>query len=105
MAADVFDSSAVVKRYVRETGMAWVLSVLDPGAGHALYVARITGVEVVSALTRQARSGALVPTAVVVHTERQVLGMPPLTLVSADAAFNAAAAAEGLLVEDPNTHP
>ena len=63
MAAYVFDSSAVVKRYVRETGTAWVLSLTDPGAGHAIYVARITGVEVVSALTRQARSGALDPTA------------------------------------------
>ena len=36
MAAYVFDSSAVVKRYVRETGTAWVLSVLEPGAGHAI---------------------------------------------------------------------
>ena len=43
--------------------------------------------------------------AVLLHTERQALGMPPLTLVSADIALNSAAAAEGLLVEDPNTHP
>ena len=63
MAAYVFDSSAVVKRYMRETGTAWVLSLTEPGAGHAIYVAGITGVEVVSALTRQTRSGALSPTA------------------------------------------
>jgi hypothetical protein len=44
-------------------------------------------------------------TAVLVHTERVALGMPPLTLVSADTALNTAAAAEGLLVEDPNTYP
>jgi len=31
--------------------------------------------------------------------------VPALTLVSADAALNAAAMAEGLLVENPNTHP
>jgi hypothetical protein len=31
--------------------------------------------------------------------------MPDLTLVSADAELNAAARAEGLLVEDPNVHP
>lgn len=31
--------------------------------------------------------------------------MPVLTLVSADAALNTAAAAEGLLVENPNVHP
>jgi hypothetical protein len=40
----------------------------------------------------------------VVHTYRQALQMPGLTLVSADDALNAAAAAEGLLVDDPNTH-
>jgi hypothetical protein len=28
-----------------------------------------------------------------------------LTLISADAAFNSAATAEGLTVEDPNNHP
>jgi hypothetical protein len=154
VAAYFFDSSAVVKRYVQETGTAWVLSVTDPAAGHAIYVARITGVEVVSALTRQARSGALSPTAaptaltqfrhdfahqyhlvditptllaramalaethalrgydavqcaaaLVVHTYRQILQMPALTLVSADDALNTAAAVEGLLVDDPNTHP
>jgi uncharacterized protein len=154
VATYVFDSSSVVKRYVRETGTAWVLSLLDPGVGHAIYVAGITGVEVVSALTRQTRGGALSPpaaatalaqfrydlahqyhtvditppllahamalaethalrgydavqcaAAVLVHTERQALGMPPLTLVSADTALNTAAAAEGLLVEDPNAHP
>jgi hypothetical protein len=31
--------------------------------------------------------------------------MPGLTLVSAAAALHTAAAAEGLLVEDPNAHP
>jgi predicted nucleic acid-binding protein len=154
VAAYVLDSSAVVKRYVRETGTAWVLSLTDPGAGHAIYIAGITGVEVVSALTRQTRSGALTPTdaataltqlrhdlayqyytvditstllaramalaetyalrgydavqcaaAVLLHTERQTRSMPPLTLVSADTVLNTAAAAEGLLVEDPNAHP
>ena len=32
-------------------------------------------------------------------------GLPPLTLVSSDQHLNAAAAACGLLVEDPNLHP
>jgi hypothetical protein len=31
--------------------------------------------------------------------------MPPLTLVSADAALNTAAATEGLLVDNPQAHP
>jgi predicted nucleic acid-binding protein len=55
-----FDSSALVKRYVNETGTPWVLSLVGPGSGHSLYVARITGVEIASAIARQARSGALV---------------------------------------------
>jgi predicted nucleic acid-binding protein len=153
VAAYFFDSSALVKRYARETGTAWVLSVTDPTAGHAIYAARITGVEVVSALTRQTRNGVLLPTAaatalvqfrydlahqyltiditptliaramglaelhalrgydavqcaaaLVVHAYRQALGMPTLTLVSADDALNGAAEAEGLLVDDPNVH-
>jgi predicted nucleic acid-binding protein len=32
-------------------------------------------------------------------------GLPPLTFVSADQNLNRAAAAEGLAVDDPNTHP
>jgi hypothetical protein len=40
-----------------------VLSITNPAAGHAIYMARITGVEVVSALTRQTRNGALTPEA------------------------------------------
>lgn len=50
MAAYFFDSSAVVKRYVHEMGTAWVLSVTAPTAGHFIYIAHITGVEVVSAI-------------------------------------------------------
>jgi uncharacterized protein len=59
VAVDFFDSSAIVKRYVNETGTGWVISITDPTAGNRIYVVRITGVEVVSAITRQARSGAL----------------------------------------------
>jgi uncharacterized protein len=36
---------------------------------------------------------------------RQAAGLGAVTLVSADRQLNAAAAAEGLSVEDPNTHP
>jgi predicted nucleic acid-binding protein len=154
VAAYFFDSSAVVKRYVREIGTAWVLSITAPTAGHFIYVAHITGVEVVSAITRQARHGAFAPTdaatalvqfrhdfahqyhtvditstliaramalaethalrgydavqcaaALVIHSYRQTLGIPLLTLVSADAALNTSAAAEGLQVDNPNAHP
>lgn len=39
-----------------------------------------------------------------VHNERCAFSLPGLVLVSADLALNAAAMAEGLNVEDPNTH-
>jgi predicted nucleic acid-binding protein len=53
VAAYFFDSSAIVKRYVNETGTPWVISITDPAAGARVYVAAITGVEVVSAVTRR----------------------------------------------------
>lgn len=40
-----------------------------------------------------------------VNRSRMSLGTSPITLVSADQELNAAAAAEGLAVEDPNQHP
>jgi uncharacterized protein len=52
------DSSAVVKRYAQEIGSAWVTALTDPQAGHRLYLARITAVEVVAAVARQQRGGA-----------------------------------------------
>ncbi len=61
MAAYFFDSSALVKRYVVETGTVWMLGLFRRAAGHRLYVARITGVEVTAALTRKARGHKLAP--------------------------------------------
>jgi predicted nucleic acid-binding protein len=52
VAAYYLDSSAVVKRYVRELGSTWVRSLMARAAGHNLILARITGVEVVAALIR-----------------------------------------------------
>jgi predicted nucleic acid-binding protein len=59
VAAYFVDSSGLVKRYVRELGTAWVTSIVRPSARNSIHVARITGVEVVAALTRRRRSGAL----------------------------------------------
>jgi predicted nucleic acid-binding protein len=153
MAVYFFDSSALVKRYVSETGTAWVVSLLDPTAGNVIHIARLAGAEVVSAIARRGRSGDLdasdattaitqfrrefasvyrpveitpvliqqamdpaeiralrgydavqLAAALEVDAYYLVLGMPALRLVSADAALNAAATAEGLAVEDPNSH-
>lgn len=57
MAVYFFDSSAIVKRYVNEMGTAWVHSLLDPMARNSIYIARIAGAEVVSAIARRGRSG------------------------------------------------
>lgn len=59
MAVYFFDSSAIVKRYVQETGTQWVNDIIDPGSGNDIYLARITGVEVVSALVGHGRDGTI----------------------------------------------
>jgi uncharacterized protein len=58
-----FDSSALVKRYVVESGTQWVGSLCDPAAGHTLYIVRITGAEVIAALARRTRTGSLTQSA------------------------------------------
>jgi predicted nucleic acid-binding protein len=55
------DSSALVKRYVTETGSSWIRDLTDPGARNPLIIARITWVEVLSALARREREGSLTP--------------------------------------------
>lgn len=154
MAVYFFDSSGVVKRYVSETGTAWVINLVDPTTDNRIYVSRITGVEVVSAITRQGRSGSFPATdaanaiaqfradfineyriveisaalinramalaethalrgydavqlaaAIEVNVRRLALGLPALTLISADTALNVVAVAEGLPVDNPNAYP
>jgi len=149
VAAYFLDSSAVMKRYVQETGTVWVRALTASGTGNFFYLARITDVEVTAALARRRgqpglsvvqavaalrqfrrdfgqdyrvveitiallqRAAQLADTqalrgydavqlavALDVHARDQAL-----VLVSADAELNAAATAEGLRVEDPNTHP
>ena len=53
MAAFFCDSSAIVKRYIAETGSAWLSATISPAGGNVVYVARITFVEVISAITRR----------------------------------------------------
>ena len=144
MAAYFLDTSTVVKRYVQETGTAWVQALADPASGHFLYVARITDVEMTAAIARRRRLGNLSPVqaTLAMHAFRQdfaqqyrivELTIPLLqraseladrhvlraydavqlataldlsiTLLSADTELNTAALVEGLLVDDPNSHP
>jgi predicted nucleic acid-binding protein len=54
------DSSALVKRYLSETGSAWVSTLCDPEAGATIVIAEITRVEVAAALAARHRaSGGL----------------------------------------------
>lgn len=53
------DTSALLKRYVSETGTAWIQPLTAQSAGNLLVVARIAWVEVLSALARRQREGSL----------------------------------------------
>ena len=58
--ADFFlNSSAIVKRYLNETGTAWIRSILNASGGNRGFVARVTGVEVIAAITRRKLGGGL----------------------------------------------
>lgn len=53
------DSSALSKRYVEETGTPWLRGILASAAGNAVVTARITMVELHSALARRLREGSV----------------------------------------------
>lgn len=59
MAVLFFDSSGLVKRYVAETGTAWVVGLLRPVAANDIFIANITGIEVASALARRLKIGSI----------------------------------------------
>jgi len=59
MALYFFDSSALVKRHVNESGSRWVRSLTHVKAAHTIYLSRITAVEIVSAITRRQRGRSL----------------------------------------------
>jgi predicted nucleic acid-binding protein len=59
MGAYYFDSSALVKRYADETGTRWVRSLTEPQAGHDIFTAHITSIEVVAAIARKTRIGEI----------------------------------------------
>jgi predicted nucleic acid-binding protein len=75
MAHYFLDTSAVVKRDVIEIGSPWVKSLVRARAAHTLYIARITAVEVTSAITRRQRAGSLSPAqagAILGHVRRHL---------------------------------
>jgi hypothetical protein len=59
MAEYFLDSSALVKRYVRESGSAWIHALFDAAFDHEMFIAGVTGVEMVAAIARRARGGSI----------------------------------------------
>ena len=59
--ADVYyaDTSALSKRYMLEVGSAWLRTQLNPATGSTVFIARVTSVELIAALSRRERGGAL----------------------------------------------
>lgn len=153
MAILFLDTSAAVKRYVREVGTAWLINQIRP-ATTDVFVANITGIEATSAIVRRRRGGALTTTAadkalrrfqrdfasryivvelttpvvqlgmqlaekhglrgydaaqlaVAVNVSNRLLvkGVSALTFICADNDLLNAAQSEGLLVDNPNSHP
>jgi predicted nucleic acid-binding protein len=58
MALYFFDSSALVKRYVREQGSVWVRETTVSVSGHLIHSSLLTVVEIASALARRHREGS-----------------------------------------------
>jgi predicted nucleic acid-binding protein len=63
MATFFCDTSALVKRYVSETGSPWLTATLHPNLKPRIYIAQITIVEIVSAITRREKIGSTTPQA------------------------------------------
>ena len=59
MAGFFCDSSAIVKRYVNETGSNFVDSLADLKSGNVILLARITRVEVAAAMARRLKGGSI----------------------------------------------
>jgi predicted nucleic acid-binding protein len=49
------DSSALVKRYINEVGSTWILGLFTPTLNNEIFIAAITSVEIVAAITRAER--------------------------------------------------
>ena len=53
------DTSALEKRYARETGSSWMLSLCTPSPSHIIAVSLITRVELIAGLAAKQRNGSL----------------------------------------------
>jgi hypothetical protein len=56
------DSSALVKRYINETGSIWINDLFAPALNNEFFIAVVTPVEIVAAITRRSHGGTISPT-------------------------------------------
>ncbi len=59
MGAYYLDSSAMVKRFSRETGTSWLIRLFRRSSLNSIYISRVTPVETVAGLAKQQRMGLL----------------------------------------------
>jgi len=57
------DSSALLERYVSEQGTIWIRQIARASAGNVIFIAEVTTVEIVSAISRKKREGQYAPRA------------------------------------------
>jgi len=55
------DTSALSKRYIVETGSAWLKALVDPATRNEVYTVILTAVEITAAITRRERGKGLTP--------------------------------------------
>ncbi|MFH1448905.1 MAG: type II toxin-antitoxin system VapC family toxin, partial [bacterium] len=56
-----FDSSAIIKRYVKEKGSQWVKSIVESESAQMIILSQVTPVEVGAAFSRKVREGVITP--------------------------------------------
>ncbi len=59
MSVYFLDSSGIIKHRVAETGSSFGDALFDENADSVVFIARITAVEMISAITRRARGGSI----------------------------------------------
>ncbi len=105
------DSSAIVKRYVTETGSVWIRN-LCQNSSYAVFISELALPEVGSAFARRytqqhvlrAYDAVQLACALAANNVLAVAGLPPLTFVSADDGLLGAATSEQFQAENPNHH-
>jgi predicted nucleic acid-binding protein len=61
MAAYFFDTSALGKYYLDETGSDWVEQIIDAPSPNEIIIAEVTGAEMIAAFMRRSRQGRISP--------------------------------------------